>query len=203
MKTVGAWPANYIRVCRDCQLWVHIGNSIIYVTHDQVEATTMADKIAVLRDGPVEQFGALLDLYNRPDNVFVVGFIGSPKMNFLEGQVVGGKLNLDGGEVIDLLSSGFAMRENARVILGIRPNAIQQSTDCSRIRMNVRSVERLGGESYFYGTRISGGVLTVHRLGQTDVTFDTELTLEFDIEQEHLFDAETSRTLRLEEDTAA
>ena len=58
--------------------------------------------------------------------------------------------------------------------------------------MNVRSVERLGGESYFYGTSISGDVLTVHRLGQTDVTFDTELTLEFDIEQEHLFDAETS-----------
>ncbi len=62
-------------------------NTMIYVTHDQVEAMTMADKIAVLRLGELEQFGAPLDLFNNPRNLFVAGFIGSPKMNFLTGQV--------------------------------------------------------------------------------------------------------------------
>jgi multiple sugar transport system ATP-binding protein len=64
-----------------------LGNTMVYVTHDQVEAMTMADKIAVLRLGELEQFGRPLDLYNAPENLFVAGFIGSPKMNFLKGIV--------------------------------------------------------------------------------------------------------------------
>ncbi len=64
-----------------------LGNTMIYVTHDQVEAMTMADRIAVLKDGRLEQFGRPLDLYNRPANLFVAGFIGSPRMNFLNGKI--------------------------------------------------------------------------------------------------------------------
>ena len=72
-----------------------LGNTMIYVTHDQVEAMTMADKIAVLRDGQVEQFGRPLDLFNRPANRFVAGFIGSPSMNFVAGSIEGQTIRLD------------------------------------------------------------------------------------------------------------
>jgi multiple sugar transport system ATP-binding protein len=81
-----------------------LGNTMVYVTHDQVEAMTMADKIAVLRLGELEQFGRPLDLYNAPENLFVAGFIGSPKMNFLKG-IVGEdrtQLTLDTGDHVSL-----------------------------------------------------------------------------------------------------
>ena len=74
-----------------------LGNTMIYVTHDQVEAMTMADKIAVLRDGQVEQFGRPLDLFNRPANRFVAGFIRSPSMNFVAGSIEGQTIRLDNG----------------------------------------------------------------------------------------------------------
>ena len=102
-----------------------LGNTMIYVTHDQVEAMTMADKIAVLRLGKLEQFGAPLALYNRPANLFVAGFIGSPKMNFLAGQVDAddrARLRLETGEVLAIPQAGFAQRSGANVTLGIRPN---------------------------------------------------------------------------------
>jgi multiple sugar transport system ATP-binding protein len=81
-----------------------LGNTMIYVTHDQVEAMTMADKIAVLRLGELEQFGRPLDLYNAPENLFVAGFIGSPKMNFLKGTVGEDRthLTLDTGDHVAL-----------------------------------------------------------------------------------------------------
>ena len=82
-----------------------LGNTMIYVTHDQVEAMTMADRIAVLKDGRLEQFGKPLDLYNHPANLFVAGFIGSPRMNFVSGKIAtvqadGVSVTLDGGGTI-------------------------------------------------------------------------------------------------------
>src|SRR6056297_3294686 len=102
-----------------------LGNTMIYVTHDQVEAMTMADKIAVLRLGELEQFGRPLDLYNRPRNLFVAGFIGSPKMNFIAGHVDGSDrtiLHLDTGESMKLPATGFRQQVGEPVTLGIRPN---------------------------------------------------------------------------------
>src|SRR5919202_1027033 len=79
------------------ELHQRLKTTTVYVTHDQIEAMTMADKIVVMHDGIVEQVGAPLDLYDRPDNLFVAGFIGSPAMNFVRGKVAGGQFLADGG----------------------------------------------------------------------------------------------------------
>ncbi len=117
-----------------------LGNTMIYVTHDQVEAMTMADKIAVLRDGRVEQYGAPLDLYNAPDNLFVAGFIGSPRMNFFAGRVEGGAVVLASGPRVDLPANRFALRQGAEVTIGIRPNGLQLAD--TGLALSVTGVER-------------------------------------------------------------
>ena len=124
-----------------------LGNTMIYVTHDQVEAMTMADKIAVLRLGELEQFGVPLDLFNRPKNIFVAGFIGSPKMNFIEGQVDPSDsqiLVLKTGERFTLPDTGFNQSPGQNVTLGVRPVDLQPN-DTGNLTMEVRSVEQLGG----------------------------------------------------------
>ncbi|WP_127900316.1 ABC transporter ATP-binding protein [Solirhodobacter olei] len=170
-----------------------IGNTMIYVTHDQVEAMTMADKIAVLRDGRLEQFGRPLDLYNRPENLFVAGFIGSPKMNFFAAEVASGALKLAAGPTFALPEGRFDLREGAKVTLGIRPNALKPAA--AGLTLTVADVERLGGESYLYGHSPDGSAITVHSPGQTGVEPGTEIALSPDMAEAHVFDAD-GRSLR-------
>ncbi len=175
-------------------------NTMIYVTHDQVEAMTMADKIAVLRLGKLEQFGRPLDLYNRPGNLFVAGFIGSPKMNFLAGQVAAdnpGTLELETGETVALPTSGFAQRPGQAITLGIRPNHMSIVAD-GPVKMEVRSVEQLGGESDIYGTLQNGKSLTLHLPGQVGARIGEILTIAARMEEVHLFDTESGISLRQE-----
>ncbi len=175
-----------------------LGNTMIYVTHDQVEAMTMADKIAVLRLGEVEQFGAPLDLYNRPANIFVAGFIGSPKMNFITGHVDGSDrsvLHLDTGENLILPQTGFAHQQGEPVTLGIRPNHMQVTED-GPVKVIVKSVEQLGGESYVYGHTTTGAPITVHSPGQTKIDFGDTIHVGASADEIHLFDTDTGLTLR-------
>ncbi len=177
-----------------------LGNTMIYVTHDQVEAMTMADKIAVLRLGELEQFGRPLDLYNRPDNIFVAGFIGSPKMNFISGNVSADNrevLELETGETLALPATGYAQRPGEAVTLGIRPNHMQQVAD-GGVKVSVRSVEQLGGESYLYGSLGGGSAMTLHLPGQTDVELGQTISVIPEPGEIHLFDTETTRTLRMD-----
>ncbi len=177
-----------------------LGNTMIYVTHDQVEAMTMADKIAVLRLGELEQFGRPLDLYNRPDNIFVAGFIGSPKMNFISGRVSADNrevLELETGETLALPATGYAQRPGEAVTLGIRPNHMQQVAD-GGVKVSVRSVEQLGGESYLYGSLGGGSAMTLHLPGQTDVELGQTISVIPEPGEIHLFDTETTRTLRMD-----
>ncbi len=143
-----------------------LGNTMIYVTHDQVEAMTMADKIAVLRAGKVEQFGTPLELFNHPNNRFVAGFIGSPAMNFVDGVAMDNGVSLDGFHI------GMAPRagvENGdKVELGFRPRDIIFTED-GPLTLNVSEVEQLGSESYVFGELPSGRTLTIHQAGQTSV----------------------------------
>ena len=116
-------------------------NTVVYVTHDQVEAMTMADRIVVMRDGRIEQEGAPLDLYDRPANLFVAGFIGSPAMSFLHGTVSQerlrlGSLELPAGEVRD-----------GEVIVGVRPEAFAL-TESEGLAVEVRLVEPMGPETH-------------------------------------------------------
>ena len=182
------------------QLHKRLGNTMIYVTHDQVEAMTMADKIAVLRAGVVEQFGAPLDLYHYPVNRFVAGFIGSPKMNFLNGQVVSaarGEVSLAAGRGMALQADSFGLTDNAEVVAGIRPNAVSiAELNEADVTVEVHGVERLGGESYLYTRTSDGSSVTVNIQGETSQEIGQAVGLSVDVDKVHLFDRETGISLR-------
>jgi multiple sugar transport system ATP-binding protein len=174
------------------ELHQRLKTTTIYVTHDQVEAMTMADKIVVMHDGVVEQMGSPLDLYDRPDNLFVAGFIGSPAMNFLKGRVG------DDGSATFLAQDGAvlplaALPPEARgraAVYGIRPEHIHLADD--GVPAEVVVVEPTGSEVQVFA-RIGGEQITVvfrerhaFRPGET-------IRLAPDPEEVHLFDAETGK----------
>ena len=178
------------------ELHGRLGNTMVYVTHDQVEAMTMADKIAVLRKGVVEQFGRPLDLFNAPANRFVAGFIGSPAMNFAKGIVTGGKVKLDAGGTITLPKGKFTVTNDQEVELGIRPTHLSLGgKGASSVKASVRQVEQLGSESYIYGDLADGAKIVVHQLGQVDVESGSEIALALDTSAMHLFDAHSGESL--------
>ncbi|MGY3438366.1 ABC transporter ATP-binding protein [Marinovum sp. KMM 9879] len=179
------------------QLHRRLENTMIYVTHDQVEAMTMADKIAVLRAGELEQFGRPLDLYNRPDNIFVAGFIGSPKMNFLKGRISANSaqiFELETGETVPLPKAGFRQRPGQEVTLGIRPNHLTPAPG-GPIEVTVKSLEQLGGEAYVYGALSNGQSFTLHMPGQIGAKIGEVLTMAPQIHEMHLFDTASGETL--------
>ena len=144
-----------------------LGATMIYVTHDQVEAMTLADKIVILRDGLIEQVGAPQALYRDPDNMFVGRFIGSPKMNFLDGRITGGKgklaeVTLDAYPDITLsLPRARPQTETAgNVCVGIRPEHFTNAGEVV-IEGRVDVVENLGSTSYAYVAPPRGDTLTV------------------------------------------
>jgi len=145
-----------------------LGNTMIYVTHDQVEAMTMADKIAVLRAGRVEQFGTPLDLFNRPVNRFVAGFIGSPAMNFVKGVMGEGRVALSGDMSVTLDPPRDRVRAGDAVEVGFRPRDIVIDAE-GPLTLEVAEVEQLGSESYVFGTLAGGQAVTMHQSGQTEV----------------------------------
>ena len=134
-----------------------LGTTTIYVTHDQIEAMTMADKIVVMNGGNVEQIGAPLDLYDRPDNLFVAGFIGSPAMNFLRGEIRGGAFHAE-GVTLPLPQDGGGAKEGQRVIYGIRPEHLR--LDPEGVAATVHVTEPTGAETQVFmplaGTQVVG-----------------------------------------------
>jgi multiple sugar transport system ATP-binding protein len=170
-----------------------LGNTMIYVTHDQVEAMTMADKIVVLNAGVVEQVGAPLELYNNPHNRFVAGFIGSPKMNFLSASVEGSdatgtKLRAGGAEVVlpRPLKGGAA---GESVTFGVRPEHIS-IRDGSGVRLadvRVDLVEQLGGQTMLYTTTADKQPLTIAVDGQQQVEMGAGITAYVDPKRYHVF----------------
>ncbi len=175
-----------------------LGNTMIYVTHDQVEAMTMADRIAVLKDGRLEQFGRPLDLYNRPANLFVAGFIGSPRMNFLSGKISavrnsGIDVTLDAGGTVSVPCRSEGAKAGAAVKLGVRPEHIRLTDGKEAdVKLSVTLTEQLGGESYLHGTLPSGEALSVRLAGQTKVNRSDAVGLMLaDPASRHLFNGET------------
>jgi len=165
--------------------------TMIYVTHDQVEAMTLADKIVVLRDGHVEQVGAPLDLYHRPRNLFVAGFIGSPQMNFIETKVTaveegGVRCALPGGGDILALVSGADLRAGETVTLGMRPeHFVAEGGQPLNGRIDV--VEQLG-ESHFIHLDLPDGQRLVARApGDASVRAGEQIAVTLDGAQCHVF----------------
>jgi multiple sugar transport system ATP-binding protein len=154
------------------KLHQELGNTMIYVTHDQVEAMTMAAKIVVLRDGNVVQVGTPLELYNRPKNIFVAGFIGSPRMNLFSVRLTPA---VDGfqfsGETVRFDTVLSAVEPEAPVCLGVRPEHIivGGADGQSLCQARVHLVEHLGGATVIYATAPDGTSLTIAAPGQAGV----------------------------------
>jgi ABC-type sugar transport system ATPase subunit len=167
-----------------------IGGTMIYVTHDQVEAMTLADRIVVLRGGRVEQVGTPLDLYNRPDNLFVAGFIGSPRMNLLPVHVVSPGLARIGeaGQPIQVATGALAA--GASATLGARPEHIALAEELADLALTIDLVEQLGGDTYLYGSAPGLPQITVRQNGQTRRARGERLAVRFEPDQLHLFDAD-------------
>ena len=141
------------------ELHQRLKTTTVYVTHDQIEAMTMADQIVVMHDGRVEQIGAPLELYDRPANRFVAGFIGSPAMNFIEGTVQGGALAA--GSIRLPLPAHAPKTEGARLVFGIRPEHLDLADD--GVEAEVVVVEPTGSETQLVARMAGQDVIAVFR----------------------------------------
>jgi len=172
-------------------LHARLSATMIYVTHDQVEAMTLADRIVVLRAGRIEQIGTPLQLYNAPANRFVAGFIGSPHMNFLEAVVEPAQSGkavaaLPGGHRIELPVDSAAIAGGERITVGVRPHHITIGTDAAGIPAKIKLVEALGSETVIHAD-IAGQKVLVVAQGQHDLSPGTELSLSLSAAPLHLF----------------
>ncbi|MEF0941764.1 ABC transporter ATP-binding protein [Rhizobium sp. BR 362] len=169
--------------------------TIVYVTHDQIEAMTMADKIVVLQGGKVEQIGTPLELYDRPRNVFVAGFLGSPAMNFLEGKLTGGqtpKLMLPSGTAIEL-SAAPVQSDGREVIIGIRPEDISFARD-GGVPTRVTVIEPTGSETHV-ALDLEGRELTWVMRERAELAPDQTVNLSLRSSNIHFFDKQTQQRL--------
>lgn len=165
--------------------------TMIYVTHDQVEAMTMADKIVVLHGGVVEQVGSPLELYHRPRNQFVAGFIGSPKMNFIPATVAASgpamiELQLPGSAMLPLPAHAAPLRVGEAVTLGIRPEHVQLGD--GTMAGVVRLAEYLGSETMFYLSLADGSDFAVKADGLAQARTGQALQLGLPARACHVFD---------------
>ena len=175
------------------KLHQQIGATMIYVTHDQVEAMTMADKIVVLKDGRVEQVGAPMELYRDPDNRFVAGFIGSPSMNFLAATAEAG------GIAVPALARSVALdvalpAPGTALELGLRPEHLALDPDGDT--HTVELTEALGGVSYAHLRADTGERLIVEERGDDRTRAGLRTGVHFDTGRAMLFQADTGRRLR-------
>jgi len=177
-----------------------LGSTMVYVTHDQVEAMTMADKIVVLRDGVIEQVGSPVELYARPANQFVAGFLGAPQMNFLAGKVNGagggnglGVVVDDGRASLALTPRARGLGEGAPATVGIRPEHLTVSSD-GPLKATVEAVEVLGAETIVHARLKSDAPITVSLRGISGVSPGSPIGLSLDDRFVHVFD-ETGLTL--------
>ncbi len=177
------------------RLHARLKTTMIYVTHDQVEAMTLADRIVVLSEGRIEQIGAPMDLYLRPDNLFVAGFIGSPKINLLAGEIEAAddtraRVRLASGEVVEVAVDASQAKAGQSVTLGVRPEHLQAHATTNCLTATVRFVESLGAVSYAYGV-LNGGTeeLTAQFGPDAPVAAGQSLRLGVPADAAFLFDA--------------
>ena len=169
------------------RLHQRLGSTMVYVTHDQVEAMTLADRIVVFNDGRIEQVGTPMDLYEHPANRFVAGFIGAPSMNFLPVRVEGTRVESPGMTALSVPSGKERVSE-----LGVRPEhlAVADGSDAD-ITGEVELIERLGAETYAY-VRIPGqpADLTLRLPGETGYRPGSRIGLKIDWARAQWFDAD-------------
>jgi multiple sugar transport system ATP-binding protein len=172
---------------------------MIYVTHDQIEALTLADRIAVMHGGIIQQLDVPKTIYHKPANRFVAGFVGSPKMNFLPGRIEmkAGKPVFQGEGVSEPLASYEFLGDvpNGRPVeLGIRPEHIQIGGAGGHATGAVSLVEPMGAETIVWAD-VAGRTLGIRLDGEAQVAPRDTLTLQFPTERLNLFDAESGRRI--------
>ncbi len=191
------------------KLHKRLGCTTIYVTHDQIEAMTMASRIVVMRDGRIQQVGNPREIYSSPANVFVGGFIGTPPMNFLHGKLEKGgvftsqngsvKIKLPNGKVEAAVEGGY---EGKDIILGIRPEDVYdertklifETWPEGVVTVKVEMSELLGAETNIYAS-IDGDQIIGAVSSRDDLEVGDEVKLVFDLNHVHLFDAETENVI--------
>jgi lactose/L-arabinose transport system ATP-binding protein len=169
-----------------------LGATMIYVTHDQTEAMTLADKIVVLRAGKVEQAGSPQELYDNPANQFVAGFIGSPRMNFIPAQLRGGAAALAGGA-----SSLPLNGQDKDILVGVRPEHFRIDGQSTELTLMVDVVENLGGTRYLYGALPDGTQLVVEAREQPGIKAGDRVPLGFAASRPLFFDTSGHRLTEL------
>jgi multiple sugar transport system ATP-binding protein len=179
-----------------------VRTTVVYVTHDQVEAMTLADRIVVMRDGHIEQTGTPMEVFNNPANTFVATFIGSPPMNLLPGRIVAARVQLVDGSTVPVPARLLArVREGQEVVLGIRPDDISpvghglgDVAEPADLTLTVTLAEPLGMESLIY-TAIAGQEVQAKLYGPRIVGPGEVLPFRLALERAHLFDGETGQSL--------
>ena len=173
------------------EIHARLKTTTVYVTHDQIEAMTMADRIVVMRDGIVEQIGAPLDLYDKPANTFVASFIGSPSMNFLNGKISDDRKTVvtENGTSLPLGTEALGMPDMP-VTYGIRPEHLSVTTASDGIAMTITNVEPTGAETFIQGV-IDGQKLSAQLRERVFAKVGDVLHLTLQPSNSHVFDAAT------------
>jgi multiple sugar transport system ATP-binding protein len=187
------------------KLHAKVKSTVIYVTHDQVEAMTLSDRIVIMRDGYIEQVGTPDEVFRRPATRFVAGFIGSPPMNLIEGEVADSDIVFAGGAKLPLPRQ-FRQRVNAgqKVVFGIRPDDFYptghgihagEEQDVHRLDLTVAITEPLGNETLVF-CEFAGSDRVSRMLNPKPLKAGDRVNMSMDLSQAHLFDAASGLTLR-------
>jgi multiple sugar transport system ATP-binding protein len=193
------------------KLHQRLGTTTIYVTHDQTEAMTMATRLVVMKDGVIQQVGTPKEVYEKPENVFVGGFIGSPAMNFLKGTLKDGSfvigdvtIAVPEGKMKVLRDQGYVGKE---VILGIRPEDFHdepvfiEASQNTKITANIEVAELMGAETMVY-SQISGQEFVARIDARTEIRPGQMIDLALDMNKAHFFDVNTEVRIRSNTETA-
>ena len=179
-----------------------VRTTVVYVTHDQVEAMTLAERIVVMRDGHIEQVGTPMEVYAQPANTFVASFIGSPPMNLIEGEIAAGAIAFADGSKLPLTDERKSeVVAGQRVIVGIRPDdiapvghGIHEQSRCEKLELEVSLAEPLGAESLLYA-QLAGKEVQCKMLDPRAIEPGETLSFNVVLENIHLFDARSGASL--------
>ena len=161
----------------------------IFVTHDQVEAMTLGDRLAVINEGVIEQLGTPIDIYERPESIFVGEFIGSPQMNFVNGTIKNNTFE----------SKGFKINIDKKIdttdaVLGFRAEHLQLKTD-GEISLTIDIIEKLGADSIIYGKDKNGVTICYRENGNTKLSIGDNINLSINVDSIHLFNKNTGKRI--------
>ncbi|MEM1287157.1 MAG: sn-glycerol-3-phosphate ABC transporter ATP-binding protein UgpC [Pseudomonadota bacterium] len=180
-----------------------VKTTVVYVTHDQVEAMTLADRIVIMKDGHIEQVGSPMDVFNHPVNTFVASFIGSPPMNLLEATIDGGNVRINDQIKLPIPSRLVDFVENGQAVtVGLRPDdvtpvghGIHESSEMADLSLTVELAELLGTETLLY-TQLADHEFLGKMFDPRDVSEGETLTFRVALDKLHLFDTGTGRSVR-------